>query len=212
MAYIYQIINDINDKVYVGKTQHSIEKRFKEHCSDAFKDRCQNRPLYRAMRKYGIEHFSIELLEETENPEEREIYWIEAKGSFKNGYNATIGGDGKSYLDYDLIIATYLEVQNISETASILEVSPDSVSMILKSKNIPIKSSAELNKEKSGKPIKMFFNGEYVKTFDTLKDGARYLIDIKATKSTDLKGIVVHIRQCANNQRKTAYKRIWQWA
>lgn len=27
MAYIYQIINDINDKIYVGKTEFSIEKR-----------------------------------------------------------------------------------------------------------------------------------------------------------------------------------------
>ena len=59
------------------------------------------------MRKYGIEHFHIELIEETDNPEEREIYWIEKKQSFKNGYNATIGGDGRKYIDYDLVIATY---------------------------------------------------------------------------------------------------------
>ena len=52
------------------------------------------------MNKYGIEHFHIELIEETDNPEEREIYWIEKLGSFKNGYNATLGGDGKKYLDY----------------------------------------------------------------------------------------------------------------
>ena len=60
------------------------------------------------MRKYGVEHFHIELIEETDNPEEREIYWIEKKQSFKNGYNATLGGDGRKYLDYDLIISTYL--------------------------------------------------------------------------------------------------------
>ncbi|HAU86335.1 MAG TPA: hypothetical protein DCW90_12820 [Lachnospiraceae bacterium] len=29
MVYIYKIINDINDKIYVGKTEFSIEKRFK---------------------------------------------------------------------------------------------------------------------------------------------------------------------------------------
>ena len=79
MAYIYQIINDINQKVYIGKTEFSIEERFKEHCRDAFKDRNENRPLYAAMRKYGIEHFHIELIEETQEPEEREIYWIEQK-------------------------------------------------------------------------------------------------------------------------------------
>ena len=41
------------------------------------------------MRKYGVENFQIELLEETDIPEEREVFWIEQKGSFKNGYNAS---------------------------------------------------------------------------------------------------------------------------
>lgn len=59
MAYIYQIQNDVNGKLYVGKTEFSIEKRFKEHCKDAFKDRNEKRPLYSAMRKYGIEHFQL---------------------------------------------------------------------------------------------------------------------------------------------------------
>ena len=44
------------------------------------------------MRKYGIEHFHIELIEETDNPKEREVFWIENKRSFKNGYNSTEGG------------------------------------------------------------------------------------------------------------------------
>ena len=79
MAYIYEISNDINDKKYIGKTEDSIEKRFNEHCREAFKERSWNRPLYRAMRKYGLEHFSIKLIEETSEPEVREIYWIEQK-------------------------------------------------------------------------------------------------------------------------------------
>ena len=56
------------------------------------------------MRKYGIEHFHISLIEETNNPNEREKYWIEQKRTFKNGYNATKGGDGTAYLDYDVLI------------------------------------------------------------------------------------------------------------
>ena len=51
-------------------------------------------------------------IEETDNPEEREKYWIEYYGSFKNGYNATVGGDGKPYIDYDLVVATYRELKN----------------------------------------------------------------------------------------------------
>lgn len=64
MAYIYKIYNDINEKVYIGKTNYSIQKRFQEHCRDSKKDKDERRPLYNAMNKYGIEHFFIEEIEE----------------------------------------------------------------------------------------------------------------------------------------------------
>ena len=115
-----KIVNNINQKIYIGKTEFSLEKRFKEHCRDALKESNRDRPLYRAMRKYGIENFRIELIEETSNPEEREIYWIEQYGSFKNGYNATLGGDGRHYRDYDLIYSLYQEGKTIQEIAEIL--------------------------------------------------------------------------------------------
>ena len=119
MAYIYKIINDINDKVYIGKTERQIQLRFQEHCSCSLREQYEKRPLYSAMKKYGIEHFHIELIEKTDSPEEREKYWIEQYGSFKYGYNATIGGDGKKYLDYDLIYRTYLDNKNITKTTKL---------------------------------------------------------------------------------------------
>lgn len=107
MAYIYVITNDINGKKYVGKTEYSIEKRFKEHCRALALGRNDKRPLYRAMKKYGVKHFSISLIEETDIPEERESYWISNLGTFHNGYNATFGGDGKRYIDYDEVVSLY---------------------------------------------------------------------------------------------------------
>ena len=83
------------------------------------------------MRKYGIDNFEISLIEETDKPDEREVYWIEQKRSFKNGYNATLGGDGKRYIDYDLVIATYKELKTIVDTAKKLNICEDSVSQIL---------------------------------------------------------------------------------
>ena len=59
------------------------------------------------MKKYGIENFHIELLEETTDPIIKEIYWIETLQSFKYGYNATKGGDGAPYADYNLIYSLY---------------------------------------------------------------------------------------------------------
>lgn len=99
MAFIYKIYNDINNKLYIGKTEYSIDKRFKEHCREALKNKNKNRPLYSAMRKYGQEHFFIQKIEETDNSEEREKYWIAFYNTYHKGYNATKGGDGKPYID-----------------------------------------------------------------------------------------------------------------
>lgn len=41
MGYIYCITNLINNKRYVGKTTGTIQKRFKEHCRDSQKERCE---------------------------------------------------------------------------------------------------------------------------------------------------------------------------
>jgi len=62
MGYIYLISNDVNERQYVGYTE-DIERRWREH-----KNAAKNGDvvLYRAMRKYGIEHFHISILEECE--------------------------------------------------------------------------------------------------------------------------------------------------
>ena len=151
MAYIYKIENDINGKIYIGKTEFSIEKRFKEHCKDAYRSGKEQRPLYSAIRKYGVEHFHISLIEETDNPEEREIYWIEKLRSFKHGYNATCGGDGKKYVDYDLVISTYRKTLNQKTTAKLLGIHVQTVRKIIK-ENIPdeVLSIEEINKKNNG--------------------------------------------------------------
>lgn len=58
-GYIYKIINDINDKVYVGQTINTINSRFSAHKSSSKTIDKRECALYRAMRKYGVDHFSI---------------------------------------------------------------------------------------------------------------------------------------------------------
>ena len=72
MPYIYKITNNLNGKVYIGKTNFTIEKRWREHCQDSQKETLQKRPLYSAMKKYGIENFSIEEIEQLETPQQAE--------------------------------------------------------------------------------------------------------------------------------------------
>ena len=56
MGFIYKITNNINQKSYIGKTERSIEVRYKEHLRHR---NYLNLPLYKAFNKYGIENFSI---------------------------------------------------------------------------------------------------------------------------------------------------------
>lgn len=212
MAYIYQIVNDINQKIYVGKTEFSLEKRFKEHCSDAFRERNEKRPLYSAMRKYGIEHFHIELLEETDNPEERETYWIEQLGSFKHGYNATLGGDGKKYIDYDLVVETYHKVQNAKEVAKMLSISHDSVINILKTRNERILTPQEIMKQRYARPVFMLNKDtdEIIKTFSSLREAAEYLINNNLTRCK-YSTIKYHISEVCRGKRKSTAGFKWSY-
>lgn len=95
MIHIYEIINTINNKRYVGKTKFPIEKRFKTHIKNAKKK--INRYLYDSMNKYGYENFVIKLIETVEDElgSDSEIKHIQELNSLMpNGYNMTIGGDG----------------------------------------------------------------------------------------------------------------------
>lgn len=213
MAYIYKITNDINGKSYIGKTEFSIDKRFKEHCKDAFRERMNQRPLYRAMNKYGIEHFHIELLEETDNPEERECFWIEKLGTFgNNGYNATLGGDGKKYIDYNLVVATYKEIQEINKTAELLGICVDSVSDILHQKEVEVLTTQQVLTNKYGKITNMYdLEDNFLRSFPSTNEAARYMVanNLTGCKHTTIKQ---HITEVCTGRRKTAAKFKWKYA
>ena len=203
MAYIYKITNNINQKIYIGKTDFSIEKRFKEHCRDAFKPHNEKRPLYDAIKKYGIEHFSIEEIEETDCPEEREQYWIEYFGSFKNGYNATLGGDGTHYRDYDLVYALYKEGKTIKEIASLLGYDIKTCRKALDKFNI---SSEERILRKIQKDQKAVLQLDK-KTHKILK----VFPSIAAAYKSLNKPQSGHIASVCNGKRKIAYGYAWQY-
>ena len=93
MGYIYKITNKLNNKVYIGQTICQPSKRWYHHLADA--NLGSNVKFHRALRKYGKDNFTRDIIEEIDDEllDEREIYWIEYYDSFKNGYNSTKGGD-----------------------------------------------------------------------------------------------------------------------
>lgn len=96
MIGIYKITNLINGKCYIGQSR-DINKRLNAHKTSAFDvlNHSYNNHFYKSIRKYGLENFSFEIIEECsiDQLNEREIYWIDKFNSFFNGYNLTFGGD-----------------------------------------------------------------------------------------------------------------------
>ena len=160
------------------------------------------------MQKYGIENFTVELIEETLFPEEREKYWIEFYGSFKNGYNATRGGDGRPYIDYDLVVATYKATLNRNETARQLKIDPSTVSKILNNRQIEKLSNKDATQKALGKIVNQYtLEGEYIQSFPSARAAAIVLGKITSTSN----GASSHITAVCNGKRKTAYGYKWTW-
>lgn len=211
MAYVYKITNDINGKIYVGQTSRSLERRWNEHCRDMYRRNMEKRPLYAAMNKYGVKHFHMELIEECslEDVCEREKYWIEYYHSFKNGYNATMGGDGTVYADYDLIVATYQELGFINKTAEKLNVDTHTVRNALNAKNIPYLGRTEAPRAATGKIVNQYdLNNNFIQSFPSVKAAAESIGKITSTSN----GATSHISDVCRGKRKTAYGYIWRFA
>ena len=89
---IYKWTNEINKKVYIGQSIN-IYKRFLDYKKGRF-----NQYMKRAIDKYGIDNFTIEILErniDEDKLDEYEQKWIDYYESYKNenGYNiAPIAG------------------------------------------------------------------------------------------------------------------------
>ena len=62
--FIYKITNIINNKVYIGLTTTTIQKRWSTHKRYAI-GKYKNHPLYNAMNLYGINNFTIDKICET---------------------------------------------------------------------------------------------------------------------------------------------------
>ena len=100
MGYIYKIVNNLNQKSYIGQTTKQRPKdRFSQHKYLARHPEQEKNIsyLHRSMNKYGVQNFTFEIIEQTENSllNQREIYWIDYYNTLiPNGYNLTTGGEG----------------------------------------------------------------------------------------------------------------------
>lgn len=95
---IYKITNKQNNKVYIGQTTQTLERRITNYKSELkwFPDR---RPIIRAMSKYGFNNFTFTVLQDNiqskQYLDEREKYYIKYYHSLvtEQGYNVELGGN-----------------------------------------------------------------------------------------------------------------------
>lgn len=86
-------------KSYIGQTKYSLKERFKQHIIEA-NNKESDYMFHQAIRKYGSENFKseiLEIIEDYNDIDEREKYWISYYDTFNNGYNMTEGGYGRPF-------------------------------------------------------------------------------------------------------------------
>lgn len=118
MIGIYKITNMLNDLSYIGQSV-DITRRWNDHRSRAFNEKSKDYyiPLYKEIRKYGINNFKFEVIEECtkEQLNEKEQYWINFYDSFFNGYNESVGGSihcRRSNISKEKIIGVINDLKN----------------------------------------------------------------------------------------------------
>lgn len=215
MGFIYKIVNDINNKIYVGQTINSIEERFKEHKNDSKRRKTEQRPLYRAMNKYGTEHFHIELIEECENDklQEREIYWIAYYRGYEDGYNATHGGDGRTLYDHEAIKQELLKNPRPKQVAEKFGCCKDIVIDIAHQYGIQSINDGQNNFLASSKIVYQYSkDNQFIQSFPSVAEAAKWCYENGKCKELN-SGVRGHIVDVCNNKpkRKSAYGYIWKY-
>lgn len=205
MGYIYKITNKINHKPYVGKTVDSINSRWRDHIYDAFTNHslCL---IHNAMRKYGLENFTIEELEQCSADElsEREQYWIKTLNSyFKTGYgyNMTYGGDGALKYSDEQILNLWNQGFNCHEIANILSANVGTISIRLKSLLKPKEAWLRRNERSKKAVLQYDLNGNFIKAWDSVTE---------AEKGTNTSS--GSISRCCKKERTMASNSLWKYA
>ena len=87
IAGIYKITNTITGDFYVGSS-HDIKHRWASHKIPSAHKKHPNSKLYKSIASYGLDNFTFEIIEETDNLKEREQYYIEQLKPSYNNYRA----------------------------------------------------------------------------------------------------------------------------
>lgn len=158
---IYQILNKLTGKSYIGKSKN-FQERFEKHKKNSI---TKTNRLYSSMRHHGVENFQLVLLEDLgdvslKEVNSRETFWIKhfQSNDPKFGYNMTEGGDGGYTLaswDSESRAALYRQQSNARKGRLVSEETRKKIGDGHRGKIIPDEMRrriSETNKEKGIRP------------------------------------------------------------
>ena len=201
MGYIYKITNTLNDKVYIGQTIKTVQKRFTQHKNNSNKEYFSQIVLYKAFKKYGIENFICEEIEEVPNDklDEREKYWIEYYDSYFNGYNSTLGGRATQLYNWDTddIIEKYMILKSARAVAKEIGCDHSTIDRILNENGVKRFTPSQ----QQSKPL-YFKKKDEIHHFETTREAAEWLIENGITKMTNPNLVRQEITSRIRNNKK----------
>lgn len=181
MCGIYKIENLINGKVYIGQSV-DIQYRFNNHKSESFnpKSNAYDTAIHRAIRKYGVDNFSFDIIEECDQDKlrEREIYWIDYYQSFGCGYNLTSGGEGVQTINIKQTQKLWDKGFSVKEIAQNLNCQQHTVIRILESydkynNQESYRRGRENARNKMNKPIMQYdLYGTFIQKYTSITEAS----------------------------------------
>ena len=111
---VYKITNIITGDFYIGSSK-DIKQRWANHKSPSVHKRYPNVKLYKAMASYGLDNFTFEIIEETDNLREKEQYYIkQLKPNYNNNW-----AQGLDIDNYKLYNREYHKAHHDNELAAV---------------------------------------------------------------------------------------------
>lgn len=195
---IYCYTNQINGKRYIGQTINPRERNTK-HKHDMYTKRYKHLPIYRAISKYGFEHFDYRVLGivvqhtiqdriKLLNIQEKYFIKLYHSADKRYGYNICDGGTGlqehhptairiNQYDKAGNYIASYHSILEAEQTLDVKGISQSILDKryyaggyIFAPQNIDISAVVEYHQNLKVSQYKL--TGEFVQEFDSIKDAS----------------------------------------
>lgn len=236
-GYIYKIYNDINVNIYIGQTITTISARFSKHKNSA-RHQKDIYPIHRAMYKYGIDKFHIELIETVQAYTKKELIEILDKKEIlyiskyncraPNGYNISAGGSGvkdigcREVISYDPYTKEQYYYKSVDEASLNNNVPTSNIIACCQGKKYSINNKIYKYKEDGilevdidnyfkHHPIISQYDvfGNKLNSFISSIEAAKFLKNNNALQHSD-SVIAKNIMACCNGNIQTAYKYVWR--